>query len=63
MKLAPIRNPHAKTSKVENLTKMEEKMLGLQKTKQEVIERYNRLNDKRLKKPVGAATTGTVGVK
>lgn len=59
MKLAPIRNPHSKTSKIEKLTKREEKTLLLQKTKQEVVERYKARGPL---KPIGAVTTGQVGV-
>ena len=40
MKLAPIRNPHSKTSKVEKLSKREERTILIQKTKQEVIQKY-----------------------
>jgi tetratricopeptide (TPR) repeat protein len=59
MKLAPIRNPHSKTSKIEKLSKREEKTLLLQKTKQEVVERYKARG---VLKPIGAVTTGQVGV-
>jgi tetratricopeptide (TPR) repeat protein len=65
MKLAPIRNPHSKTSKVEKLTKREEKVLLLQKTKLEVLQKFGstKPGGKGGKKPVGAINTGTVGVK
>jgi hypothetical protein len=65
MKLAPIRNPHSKTSKIEKLTKREEKVLLLQKTKQEVLQKFsnNKMGAKGLKKPLGAITTGQIGVK
>lgn len=63
MKLPPIRNPHSKTSKIEKLSKREEKTLLLQKTKQDVIQRYNKLNAKALKKPLDPINTGSVGVK
>lgn len=57
MKLAPIRNPHSKTSKVEKLSKKEERNLIIQKTKVDVIERYA----KKVKKPLGGITTGAIG--
>jgi len=41
MKLSPIRNPHSKTSKVEKLSKREEKTLLLQKTKYDALQKYN----------------------
>lgn len=40
MKPALIRNPHSKTSKVEKLSKREEKTLLINKTKQDVIVKY-----------------------
>jgi len=40
MKLAPIRNPHSKTSKVEKLSKREERTMLIQKTKEDVIKKY-----------------------
>lgn len=65
MKLAPIRNPHSKTSKIEKLTKREEKVLLLQKTKQEVLQKFNntKMGGKGMKKQLGAITAGQVGAK
>lgn len=40
MKLAPIRNPHSKTSKIEKLSKREERTMLIEKTKEGVIEKY-----------------------
>jgi hypothetical protein len=41
MKLAPIKNPHAQTSKVEKKTKTEEKDELIEKTKQQVLDKYS----------------------
>ena len=57
MKLAPIRNPHSKTSKIEKLSKREERVLLILKTKEEVLSKYAKGRSKQL----GGITTGAVG--
>ena len=60
MKLAPIRNPHAKATKVEKKTKQEEKDDLIEKTKQGVLDRYG--NKKGInKKMMAAAAAGMSG--
>lgn len=59
MKLAPIRNPHSKTSKQEKLSKREEKTLLINKVKEEAFHKYGK--KRQLKKPIGGLTTGGMG--
>ena len=62
MKLAPIRNPHSKTAKVEKKSKQEEKDELIEKTKLDAIEKYGKRGPGK-KTLTGAAMAATGGEK
>ena len=62
MKLAPIRNPHSKTAKVEKKTKQEEKDELIEKTKTDALEKYGKRGPGK-KTMTGAAMGATGGEK
>ena len=62
MKLAPIRNPHSKTAKVEKKTKQEEKDDFIMKTKNDALEKYSKRGPGK-KTITGGAMAATGGEK